>query len=120
MVIQHKQGIGRITLIALVVMGFFLGACGDANQIQAQVAFDRGVRTYNIVANSFRLQSDSGPAIIVTGEATQYTLVDEGRVLFTANDSSGARTILLDPDDIIIERPIANSVTVITQTNRLL
>ena len=118
--VTQQLGIGRITLVALLVVGFFLGACGDANQIQAQVALGRGVRTYNIVPNSFQLQSDSGPTIIVTGEATQYTLVDEGRALFTANDSTGARTILLDPDDIVIERPIANSVTVITQTNRLL
>ena len=56
----------------------------------------------------------------MTGEATKYILVDDGRVLFTANDATGDRNIVLDPDDIVIERPIADLVMVVTQANRLL
>jgi lipopolysaccharide export system protein LptA len=83
------------------------------------VLFERGVRTYDIVPNTLQLQSDSDPTIVLTGEATQYTLVDNGRVLFTANDTTGNRNITLDPDDIVIERPMANSITVVTQRSRL-
>ena len=46
-------------------------------------------------------------------------MVDDGRVTFTANDTTGDRNIVLDPDDIVIERPMANSVTVVTQRIRL-
>ena len=46
-------------------------------------------------------------------------MVDDGRVVFTANDATGLRNINLEPDDIVIERPIADSVTIVTQANRL-
>jgi hypothetical protein len=121
MVVQKNSGgtVWKITLIVVVVLGLSLGACGNVDVGEAQV-FDRGVRTYDIVANTFQLQSHTNPNIIVTGEATQYTMVDDGRVIFTANDPTGNRNIVLDPDDIVIERPIANSVTVVTQRGRLL
>jgi hypothetical protein len=77
------------------------------------------VRTYEILPNTFELQFDTDPTIIVTGDVTKYTLVDDGRVLFTANDVTGNRNIVLEIDDVVIERPIANAVTVVRQRNRL-
>ena len=119
MVVQNREGIvWKITFIVVLVLGLSLGACGNVDRGEAQV-FERGVRTYDIVPNTFQLQSNTDPTIVVTGEATQYTLVDDGRVIFTANDTTGNRNIVLDPDDIVIERPMANSVTVVTQRNRL-
>ena len=121
MVVQKNSGdtVWKITFIVVLVLGLSLGACGDVDVGEAQV-FDRGVRTYDIVPNTLQLQSDTNPTILVNGEATQYTLVAEGRVIFTANDTTGNRNIFLDADDIVIERPLANSVTVVTQRNRLL
>ena len=121
MVVQENSGVTvwKITFIVVLVLGLSLGACGNIDQGEAQV-FDRGVRTYDIVPNTLQLQSDTNPNIIVTGEATQYTLVGEGRVIFTANDTTGNRNIVLDPDDVVIERPMANAVTVVTQRTRLL
>jgi hypothetical protein len=121
MVVQKNSGgnVWKITFIAVLVLGLSLGACGNVDVGEAQV-FDRGIRTYDVVPNTLQLQSNTNPDIIVTGEATQYTLVDDGRVIFTANDTTGNRNIVLDPDDIVIERPLANSVTVVTQRNRLL
>ena len=121
MVVQKNSGstVWKITFIVVLVLGLSLGACGNVDQGQAQV-FDRGVRTYDIVPNTLQLQSDTNPTILVNGEATQYTLVDDGRVIFTANDNTGQRIIVLDPDDIVIERPMANSVTVVTQRTRLI
>ena len=119
MVVQNREGIvWKITFIVVLVLGLSLGGCGDVDleEAQAQV-FERGVKTYDIVPNTFRLQSNTDPTIVVTGEATQYTLVDDGRVIFTATD--GDRSIFLDPGDIVIERPMANSVTVVTQRSRL-
>ena len=119
MVVQNREGIvWKITFIVVLVLGLSLGACGNVDRGEAQV-FERGVRTYDIVPNTFQLQSNTDPTIVVTGEATKYTLVDDGRVIFTANDTTGNRNIVLDPDDIVIERPMANSVTVVTQRNRL-
>jgi hypothetical protein len=121
MVVKNREGIvWKITFIVVLVLGLSLGACGNGDQGEAQAqVFERGVRTYDIVPNTFQLQSNTDPTIVVTGEATQYTLVDDGRVIFTANDPTGARNIVLDPGDIVIERPMANSVTVVTQRNRL-
>jgi len=119
MVVQMKEGIvWKITFIVVLVLGLSLGACGNVDLGEAQV-FDRGVRTYDIVPNTFELRSNTDSTLVVTGEATKYTLVDDGRVIFTANDPTGARNIVLDPNDIVIERPMANSITVVTQRNRL-
>jgi len=119
MVVQKNSGstVWKITFIVVLVLGLSLVGCGNVDVGEAQVVFERGMRTYDIVPNTFLLQSDADPTIAVSGEATQYTLVDIGRVLFTATD--GDRNIALDAGDIIIERPIANSVTVVTQRNKL-
>ena len=120
MVVQMKEGIlWKITCIVVLLLGLLWGGCSLNDQWEAQAQTDRGVKTYEILPNTFELQSDTDPTIIVTGEATKYTLVDDGRVLFTANDATGDRNIVLEQNDIIIERPIANSVTVNTQLNRL-
>ena len=127
MVVQNREGIAwKITFVVVFVLGLSLAGCGESlldpggggGEAQAQV-FERGVRTYDIVPNTFQLQSNTDPAIVVSGEATTYTLVDDGRVIFTANDVTGERNIVLDPNDIVIERPMANSVTVVTQRSRL-
>lgn len=120
MVGQNRKGIVcKITFTVVLVLGLSLGGCGNVDRGEAQVVFERGVRTYDMVPNTFQLQSDTDPTMVVTGDATKYTLVDNGRVLFTGNDATGNRNIVLDPDDMVIERPIANSVTIITQRSRL-
>ena len=121
MVVQMKEGIvWKITCVVVLLLGLFLGGCGNVDLEEAQAQIGRGVRTYEIIANTFELRSDTDPTIVVTGEATRYIMVDDGRVIFTENDTTGGnRNIVLDPDDIVIERPMANSVTVVTQRNRL-
>ena len=118
MVVQKnsRSTVWKFTFIVVLVLGLSLGAC-NVDEGKAQATFERGMKTYDIVPNTFLLQSDTDPTIAVSGEATQYTLVDSGRVIFTATD--GNRTIALDPDDIVIERPLANSVTVVTLRTRL-
>ena len=123
MALRNREGtLWKITFIVVLVLGLSFAGCGNVDlgegEAQAQV-FDRGVRTYDIVPNTFQLQSNTDPTIVVSGEATKYTLVDDGRVLFTANDVTGDRNIVLDAGDIVIERPMANSVTVVTQRNSL-
>ena len=124
MVLQNREGIAsKITFIIVLALGLSLAGCGNVDlgeeEARAQV-FDRGVKTYDVVPNTFQLQSNTDPTIVVSGEATKYTLVDDGKVIFTANDTTGNRNIDLDRDDLVIERPMANSVTVVTQRNRLL
>ena len=120
MVAQNSKGIvGKITFIVVLVLGLSLGGCGNVDLGEAQIVFERGMRTYEIDPNTFELRSDSEPTIEMIGEATKYTLVDDGRVLFTATDTTADRSFRLDPDDMVIERPIANSVTVVTERTRL-
>ena len=129
MVVKNREGtVWKITFIVVLVLGLSFAGCGESlldpggggggGEAQAQV-FERGVKTYDIVPNTFQLQSNTDPTIVVNSEATKYTLVDDGRVIFTANDTTGDRSILLDSGDIVIERPMANSVTVVTQRSRL-
>lgn len=120
MVVQMRKGIVRkITCIVVILLGLYLGGCGNVDRGEAQAQSARGMRTYAIVPNTFELRSDTEPTIEVSGEATKYTLVDGGRVLFTSTDATGDRDFELDPDDSVIERPTSNSVTVVTQRNRL-
>ena len=120
MVVQMRESIvWKITCIVVLLLGLYLGGCGSVDRGEAEAQAERGMRTYEIQPNTFELRSDSEPTIEVNGEVTKYTLVDDGRVLFTASDITGDRNFALDPDDIVIERPIANSVTVVTQRNRL-
>jgi hypothetical protein len=122
MAVRTREGIvWKITCVGVLLMGLYLGGCGNGNlggsQAQAQAQAERGVRTYEIEANTFELQSNSEPTIEVSGEATTYKLVDDGRVVFTS--TYGDRNFVLDPDDMVIERPIARSVTVVTLRSRL-
>jgi len=122
MVVKLQEGsVWKIRCIVVLLLGLYLGGCGniDGGEARAQ-QFDRRVRTYEIVPNTFDLRSETtDPTIVVSGEATKYTLVDDGRVLFTATGATGGRNITLDADDIVIERPTVNSVTVVTQFTRL-
>ena len=121
MVVKLQGGIvWKITCIVVLLLGLLMGGCGNVELEEAQAQIGRGVRTYEIVPNTFELRSDTDPTIVVTGEATKYTFVDDGRVLFTADDATGNRNIVLEPDDIVIERPMADSVTIVTQANRLI
>lgn len=116
--VQKREAIvWKITCIVVVLLGLYLGGCGYGGEAKAQA--ERGMRTYEIDPNTFELRSDSEPTIEMIGEATKYTLVDDGRVLFTATDTTADRSFRLDPDDMVIERPIANSVTVVTERTRL-
>ena len=121
MSVQMREGIAwKTTCIVVLLLGLYLGGCGKVDPPgEAQAQDERGMRTYQIEPNTFELRSDSEPTILVSGEATKYTLIDDGRVLFTSTDASGDRNFVLDPDDMVIERPIANVVTVVTQRNRL-
>ncbi len=121
MVVQKNRGgtLCKVTFIVVLVLGLSVAGCGNVDLEEAQAQAERGMRTYDIVPNTFEIRSDTDPTIVVTGEATKYTLVDDGRVLFTANDTTGNRNIVLEIDDIVIERPIASSVTVVTQRSRL-
>jgi phosphoglucomutase len=116
---MRESIVWKVTCSVVLLLGLYLGGCGNVDRGEVQAQTERGVRTYEILPNTFELRSDTDPTIIVTGEATKYTLVDDGRVLFTANDATGDRNIVLEPDDIVIERPIADSVTIVTQANRL-
>lgn len=120
MIVQMRESIvGKITLTAVLLLVLYLVGCGNVDRGEVQAQNERGVRTYETLPNTFELQFDTDPTIVVTGDVTKYTLVDDGRVLFTANDVTGNRNIVLEIDDVVIERPIANAVTVVTQRNRL-
>lgn len=117
----HDDTVWKILCLVVLLLVLKLGGCGnvDLGGAQAQAQVGREMRTYEISPTTFELQSDTEPTITVIGEATEYKLVDDGRVLFTPTDGSGGRNFVLDSGDTVIERPLVPSITVVTQENRL-
>lgn len=123
---RHQQGGVSWTLKAralsvvavLLVFGglFDMTTIAGVGHVAAQTAAGGGqgklAQTYAIDPASFELVSQAAPAIEVRDGVTIYTLTASGTVSFNALDA-GARTIEVNSNDLIIERPAAGSVTVV-------
>jgi hypothetical protein len=112
-----KAGIVSVVAVLLVVGDVFdMTKIAGVGPVAAQVAAGGGqgklAQTYAIDPASFELVSQAAPAIEVKDGVTIYTLTASGTVTFHALDA-GARTIEVDANDLIIERPAAGSVTVV-------
>ena len=62
MAVQMKESIVRkIACIVVLLLGLYLGGCGNVDLGEVQAQTDRGVRTYEILPNTFELRSDTDP-----------------------------------------------------------
>jgi hypothetical protein len=103
------------SIVAIFFVGMGIGLIGcDGGGGNAEAAPERRAETFFIQDNSFILRADSNPDITVSDGATVYRLESQGRVSFTVLGGNG-RTLLLDPQDLVIERPGVQSVTVVRE-----
>ena len=102
-------------IVAIFFVGMGIGLIGcDGSGGNAEAAPERRAETFFIQDQTFILRADSDPDITVSDGATVYRLQSLGRVTFTVL-GGGSRTFLLDPQDLVIERPEVQSVTVLTE-----
>ena len=114
-----KRGarVAAALLATAVCFGLILSGCtsnpGEA-EAQSPVTAQPGQRIETFVMDpaSFSLVTERPPTIEVTDNATTYTLQSDGDVTFEPS-SAPAKTIDLDPADMVIERPLAGTITVI-------
>ena len=117
---MHDWKRGTRSVVALLAIAVFCGltlsGCKSApGEAEAQTpGTQRGQRieTFVIDPESFSLLTNRPPTVEVSDHATIYTLQSDGDVTFQRSSAS-TKTIDLDPDDIVIERPFAGTVTVI-------
>ncbi|HEY7708804.1 MAG TPA: hypothetical protein VIG57_02105 [Candidatus Entotheonella sp.] len=112
---------GTRTAAALLAIAVFCGltlmGCksnpGEA-EAQTSVTTQRGqqIETFVIDPESFALLTNQPPTVEISDQATTYTLQSDGNVTFTLLGAT-TKTIALDPEDMVIERPFAGTVTVI-------
>ena len=95
---------------SLLLLGLAPVGCDGGDN--AEAAADWTSQTFLIFPESFFLRTSSKPTITISDGATEYTLNSSGTVNFTETDGS-ARSMSLDSDEIIIERPGSGAVTVI-------
>lgn len=119
---MHDWKRGARAAAALLVIAAFcgltlIGCKSNPGEAEAQISVttQRGqqIETFVIDPESFALlTNDQPPTVEVSDQATTYTLQSDGNVTFTLSGAA-AKTIDLDPRDMVIERPFAGTVTVI-------
>jgi len=77
MVVKNREGIAwKITFIVVIVLGLSLAGCGNVDLEEAQAQTERGIRTYDIVPNTFEIRSDTDPTIVVL-RSTPWLMMEE-------------------------------------------
>jgi hypothetical protein len=89
-----------------------LGGCGEAEDANAQLTAARIIETFQVDVGTFLMDANLAPGVVVGDDSTQYTLT--GDTLLQFNLSTGqliTRSLLAD--EVVIERPLAGTVTII-------
>lgn len=107
----YEKKVWKMVWTSFLVFGLALAGCNSGGN-NAEAAQRRIIETFTIDPNSFFLQADSHPNIVVSDGATEYILTSNGSVSFTLTIGTG-RSFNLDPNEIVIERPAPGVVTVI-------
>ena len=105
-----------IWMVAIFLVGMGTGFFGcDGNGGEAIGGPERIIETFLIQENTFFLRTDLDPDITVSDGATIYRLQSQGRVTFKMVGTDSSRTLLLESQDLIIERPGALLITVLME-----
>jgi hypothetical protein len=111
-----REARAAAALLAIAVLcGLTLMGCkSNPGEAEAQTSATTGqqIETFVIDPESFALLTNQPPTVEISDQATTYTLQSDGNVTFTLSGAT-TRTIALDPEDMVIERPFAGTVTVI-------
>jgi hypothetical protein len=98
--------------VVLLFAGLVLNSCGNE---PANANPTRKAETFIIQDNTFVIRSDSDPDITVNDTATVYRMVSSGTVFFTVLGETSTRTIPLVANDLVVERPSVQAVTVLRE-----
>lgn len=109
-------------IVCLAIVVLFGMISGHFNWIldesEAQIAISpsgqqgQKIVTYIIDPATFSLLTDRPPVIDINDHATTYTMQSNASVTFMPSGSA-AKTINLDAGDIVIERPLVGTLTVV-------
>ena len=107
----YEKTAWKIVCASFFTLGLALAGCNSVGK-NAEASQSRIIETFTIEPNSFFLLADSEPNIVISDGTTEYILTSNGSVSFTLTNGSD-RSLNLDPDEIVIERPISGAVTLI-------
>jgi hypothetical protein len=109
-----QKSVWYLVCFAFLTLGLALVGCLDVDTTsEADAAQGKKIQTFAIRAGTFELTTDGEPTVNVSDGMTEYTLESDGNVKFTTT-AGDERTILLELGEVVIERPAADAVTVIT------
>ena len=107
----YEKAAWKIVCASSFALCLALGGCNSVGN-EAEAAQSRIIETFTIEPNSFFLLADSEPNIVISDGTTEYILTSNGSVSFTLTNGTG-RSMNLDSNEIVIERPASGVVTVI-------
>jgi hypothetical protein len=99
-------------VLILLLAGIVLNSCGNG---KANANPARRAETFFIQENSFVLRSDSDAEITVSDTATVYKLQSRATVFFAVLGDTATRSIILAANDLVIERPGVQAVTLVRE-----
>jgi hypothetical protein len=99
-------------MLILLLAAFVLNSCGTG---KANANPARRAETFFIQENTFVLRSDSDAEITVGDTATVYKLQSPATVFFTVLGDTISRSIALVANDLVIERPGVQAVTLVRE-----
>lgn len=108
----------RLGLLALIGVLAVSGPLTTPHRAEAQplpigsIGGVKQIDTFVIDPGSFQLRSRILPVIEIQEGATIYTLLTDGNLQFKPVGST-VRTLALDRDDLVIERPDSGALTVV-------
>lgn len=113
---QVQANLKKIMAWAVVTAAMLcLAGCGGGGGGEALAQEgNRQVITFAINPGTFELISTNLPAIDLMEDSTRYTLAaGDNRLLFTTSEGIAQDIIAIHPNDVIIERPEAGTLTLI-------
>jgi hypothetical protein len=103
----------QILLCALLLtVSVAMTGCGGGKDANAQVAVARVIETFQFNPGTFFMDANLAPTIVVGDQFTQYTITDSTIIRFNLS-TGGLFTRVLLADDVVIERPLAGTVTIV-------
>jgi hypothetical protein len=89
-----------------------LAGCGGTKDANAQATLARVIETFQMDPGTFFMDANLAPTVVVGDQFTQYTVTDSTIIRFTLT-AGGLFTRVLLVDEVVIERPLAGTVTII-------
>ena len=111
---EAKRTVRGLFAVGAIGTALALGGCSlGGNDAEAQTSLR--IETFLIEPDSLVILVDSPPTIEVDGEATVYTITSDGTLTFDLAGGATSPTLVLDANDILIERPGSGTLTFVRE-----